>query len=262
MVRRRVFTLIELLVVVAVIAVLISILLPALQQAREAARRSSCASNLRQIAMGTAAYGVECNGWYAGMTSWGETNVMYQGTTYGGYECTDWATRFLISPAVLVCPSCDERVLNPASSYRAGQIVANYRAYASYHFFAGFANRSPASNVTLYGWYLYPPSTYGLTDMECGIPREDFCGRSFASNEAGISLSYPVTFSEPARRPMILDAYDLTDQLWYAFGLGYMKNNHYSQGGENIAFVDGHGEWRRDEQIVAHFKNYYDRFWW
>lgn len=49
--NRAGFTLIELLVVIAIIAVLIALLLPAVQQAREAARRSSCKSNLHNIAV-------------------------------------------------------------------------------------------------------------------------------------------------------------------------------------------------------------------
>lgn len=53
---QRAFTLIELLVVIAIIAILAAILFPVFARARENARKSTCQSNLKQLALGARMY--------------------------------------------------------------------------------------------------------------------------------------------------------------------------------------------------------------
>lgn len=55
-VRKRGFTLIELLVVIAIIAILAAILFPVFARAREQARKTTCVSNLKQLATGMMMY--------------------------------------------------------------------------------------------------------------------------------------------------------------------------------------------------------------
>jgi prepilin-type N-terminal cleavage/methylation domain-containing protein len=53
---KRAFTLIELLVVIAIIAILAAILFPVFAQAKAAAKKTSCLSNVKQLATGTLIY--------------------------------------------------------------------------------------------------------------------------------------------------------------------------------------------------------------
>ena len=64
------FTLIELLVVIAIIAILMALLLPALAAAREKARRTSCTSNLKQIATALESYIGDYSGYLPASTAW------------------------------------------------------------------------------------------------------------------------------------------------------------------------------------------------
>jgi prepilin-type N-terminal cleavage/methylation domain-containing protein len=58
------FTLIELLVVIAIIAILAGLLLPAMGRAKELAQRTTCKSNMRQVALGAMIYAGDHREWF------------------------------------------------------------------------------------------------------------------------------------------------------------------------------------------------------
>ena len=70
---KRGFTLIELLVVIAIIAMLLAIITPALKKAKEHAMAMICMSNQRQAALATVTYGMDNDG--SNIPSWAQTTT-------------------------------------------------------------------------------------------------------------------------------------------------------------------------------------------
>ena len=64
------FTLIELLVAVGIVAVIAAVLLPVFGAVRERGRRTTCQSNLKQIALATQQYVQDNDGVYPGIHNW------------------------------------------------------------------------------------------------------------------------------------------------------------------------------------------------
>lgn len=85
--ERKGFTLIELLVVIAIIAILAGILFPIYISAKEKARGATCASNMKQIAVGMQLYVDNWHGHYPDHTSVG---LPYTGTVYNNGIGETW----------------------------------------------------------------------------------------------------------------------------------------------------------------------------
>ena len=104
------FTLIELLVVIAIIAILAAILFPVFARARENARRSSCQSNLKQIALGVKQYTQDYDEKYVKQSSATANNL----GTLAAYDSWPVAIQpYLKSFQIFACPSATDSTSTP-----------------------------------------------------------------------------------------------------------------------------------------------------
>ncbi|RYG62449.1 DUF1559 domain-containing protein [bacterium] len=98
--NRTAFTLIELLVVIAIIAILAAILFPVFGRARENARRSSCQSNLKQVALGVIQYAQDYDEMFP-LSVTGSTSI----TSTPPVGWADSIQPYLKSTQIYQCPS-------------------------------------------------------------------------------------------------------------------------------------------------------------
>lgn len=166
--RRSAFTLIELLVVISIIALLVAVLLPALSAARESARRMACASNIRQIGIGTMAYtvdnqdwlpsGVRSSGYFPFYVIWDQQDEWIgMGKLYNQGYVTSFAG--------LYCPST-QKVLTPSQqfheTYEFGQVDTGPIAQSNYAVRGMFDYRIDAPED---GAYMLDGSSYAIHEV-------------------------------------------------------------------------------------------------
>ncbi|MBI1839607.1 MAG: prepilin-type N-terminal cleavage/methylation domain-containing protein [Verrucomicrobia bacterium] len=166
------FTLLELLVVVAIIAILASLLLPALIKVREKSRAAVCATNLREMGIGSMQFSMDNGGSFPSFRDWLYTTPgdLTSGTLYG----------YVRTRQIYMCPT-------ELKEFNSGQPVANYEGLSfrapqakrdfSYAMNCGLCHIRDIAN------FLHPSDT--LLYMEASLATNDYSGRvgpSFGSH--------------------------------------------------------------------------------
>jgi prepilin-type N-terminal cleavage/methylation domain-containing protein/prepilin-type processing-associated H-X9-DG protein len=240
--RRSGFTLIELLVVIAIIAILASILFPVFARARENARRSSCASNLKQMALGLTMYRQDYdqrfNPWVIKNNPEIPPGGYWSPTVNGDQTTWYWqqiAMSYIKSFDIHKCPSSKATETIPPAPYQ-GHMGMNQHLVRPRN--AGWPSGvpgRPADDTPMHDAAIPKPTeTYLVFDSGAHVMNYYGASHSVAPS----SFSYIPGYSK--------------NKGITAYNNNVRKDAYNSRHleGVNVAFVDGHVKWLRADPMV------------
>ncbi len=285
------FTLIELLVVIAIIAILAAMLMPALERARDQARVASCSSNLRNIHLSMEMYANNWDGWGFHDIAWSCPNEIYNFKDivldyFGALSSDPRGSDFDYNPTMR-CPGKSSANNEPfAQEYDWGILVlgtgrvippttrgGNHNSprgtlISSYFHFFGTGNLSDSNDFSFWGW-----NRRWLGDPYTGVvPNRRHLGRTISPQPPYHDGTYDWKhydrdIAPPHKQPAVLDIYTGPENKRASVSRHINGPqqfvNHYGMGGANFVFMDGHADWRTDEEVEYRWSNAgTNEYWW
>ena len=279
--KKRGFTLIELLVVIAIIALLMSVILPALGKAKEAAQRVICRNNLRQQSIGIILY----------------SNDNDSAVPYNDNPGWLWDISFETTDQISVFAGFDDSktFFCPANTNK----KATDARFWQYGYFEGNGDLPHLNELPILDETVPPISTF-TGDKYRLLPFIYMFDRpglpdTLITGEKAIWITKLSKLKAAGSRIMVMDAV-ISNASGTKFseinggGLPGMSggalldnSNHLSRqeigtganrgpkpSGANIAYADGHVEWKNtgnllpsgDFENIKHRINYGMQFWW
>ncbi len=253
----RGFTLIELLVVISIITLLVAIMLPALASARARARAIQCAAQQRQIHLGFTAYAGDFEEWLPPIYSdqpnalWNLTSAGFGMAGQGG-----WAREYLRTKAVIVCPNTDLALLE--NTVYAHYTLKQPNSYLStYKYASGIGRRITHATPYFFGWVLTggvatSRASAATSAIRTPMPRLTMGGTEVTTTYGSNTRTFWV--DPPSKQPVALDPWDPNNFFVNGLYPSYLPNdtyrsNHAELKGENVVYVDGHGQWRGADDV-------------
>ena len=206
------------LVVIAIIAILAAILFPVFARARENARRSSCQSNLKQIALGLKQYIQDYDEKYPLQTTGAGANTAANPT----YGWVDGIEPYLKSLQIFQCPS---DTVGYAGTSRGS---ANY---SDYYINAALGDTTPTATAATYNQGGISEAALEFSSLTIMLGDGD--GSSGASTARYRTNGYATEGASSVTSP----GHSTASRV----GAGAINAKHLE--GSNFAFADGHVKW-------------------
>jgi prepilin-type N-terminal cleavage/methylation domain-containing protein/prepilin-type processing-associated H-X9-DG protein len=288
--RHSAFTLIELLVVIAIIAILAAILFPVFAQAREKARQSSCASNMKQLAMGLISYSSDYDELFPLATN--EVNLINPAVAPTRLFDVTWVNftqPYIKNLNIFICPSTKDfrQAREPESTPNADEAGP---------YTGSITNLTPTRSGPIWDYGMTSRSRvyWARDDYEYrnehdqrlalyeGVGGWNFGGTGtpkFGSNANRCDSLSQAEVVRPADTALLVESrsWDNGGQRNGDLGPEFVRPRHLRanfvnsqtapQGWANTAFVDGHVKAMRPEQLytiiteggVSYYKHFYGK---